>query len=285
LQFFCSAFVRREVGTMFDALRRTEWKRVRPPAVAGAFYPGDPVVLRSQIAGYLRQANCVGPIPQALIVPHAGYQYSGPVAASGYALLGPVRHRITRVVLLGPSHRVPFYGLASTSAEAFATPLGAIPIDRAAIEQSLEWPQVRVLDHAHQYEHSLEVHLPFLQVTLDEFSLVPFAVGQANASEVAQVIDALWNGDDTLLVVSSDLSHYHSYATARAIDSETSHLIEHREWEQLSGERACGYCGIRGLLKIAERRGLQVKMVDLRNSGDTSGTKDQVVGYGSYVVY
>ena len=269
---------------MFDALKR-EWKHVRPPAVAGAFYPGDRAVLRSQIAGYLRQATSVGAIPKAMIVPHAGYQYSGPVAASGYALLEPVRRRIARVVLLGPSHRVPFYGLATTAAEAFATPLGAIPIDRAVVAQVLEWPQVRVLDEAHRHEHSLEVHLPFLQMTLDDFSLVPFSVGQANADEVAEVLDALWDGDETLLVVSSDLSHYHPYADARAIDSETSHLIEQCQWQQLSGERACGYCAIRGLLKIAERRGLQVKTVDLRNSGDTTGSKDQVVGYGCYVFY
>jgi hypothetical protein len=269
---------------MFDALKRSEWKRVRPPAVAGAFYPGDPRLLRSQIAGYLREANRVGPTPKVLIVPHAGYQYSGPVAASGYALLEPVRHQIGRVVLLGPSHRMPFYGLASTSAEAFATPLGAIPIDQLAVEQALDWPQVRILDEAHRYEHSLEVQLPFLQMTLDDFSLVPFAVGQANADEVAEVLDALWGGHETLIVVSSDLSHYHPYAAARAIDGETSHLIEQCQWAQLSGERACGYCGIRGVLKLAKRRGLRVKTVDLRNSGDTAGSKDQVVGYGSYVL-
>jgi AmmeMemoRadiSam system protein B len=279
-----AALSRREVATMFDALKRTEQKRLRTPAVAGAFYPSHAQVLRSQIARFLREANRAGPVPKALVVPHAGYQYSGPVAASGYALLEPVRHRIARVVLLGPSHRMRFYGLATTSAEAFATPLGAIPIDQAAVKQALEWPQVQVLDEAHQYEHSLEVQLPFLQMTLDDFSLAPFAVGHANAREVAEVIDALWNGDETLIVVSSDLSHYQPYAVARAIDSETSHLIEQCQWQQLSGERACGYCGICGLLKVAEARGLHVKTVDLRNSGDTSGTKDQVVGYGSYVL-
>jgi hypothetical protein len=270
---------------MFDATKRSKLKRVRPPAVAGAFYPADPIALRRQIAGFLCEANGVGPIPKALIVPHAGYKYSGPVAASGYALLEAVRHCMTRVVLLGPSHRVPFYGLATTDADLFSTPLGTIEIDRSFVENALRLPQVQLLDAAHQYEHSLEVQLPFLQMTLDDFALVPLAVGQVNASEVADVIDTLWSDDDTLLVVSSDLSHYRDYRTARALDTDTSNLIEHLKWRQLDGERACGYGGIRGLLKVAEQRRLRVKVVDLRNSGDTSGSKDQVVGYGSYVVY
>lgn len=263
----------------------TTEKTVRPPAVAGSFYPLDPAALRYEIAGFLRKANRVGPVPQALIAPHAGYQYSGPVAASGYALLKQFRRRIERVVLLGPSHRVPFYGLATTSFDAFATPLGAVPVDRKAIGSALTWPQVQVLDQAHEHEHSLEVHLPFLQMTLGHYLLVPLAVGEADASEVADVIDALWDADETLIVVSSDLSHYHDYWAARAVDSETSNLIESQRWQQLTGERACGYCAIRGLLMVAQKRGLRVKTVDLRNSGDTSGIKDQVVGYGSYVVY
>ncbi len=262
----------------------TSQKQVRPPAVAGAFYPQDPAALRRELARFLREANSVGPLPRALIVPHAGYQYSGLVAASGYALLKPIRQTIERVVLVGPSHRVPFYGLATTAADAFLTPLGPIPIDRHGVEAAREWPQVQVLDDAHRHEHSLEVQLPFLQVTLDDFSLLPFVVGQANASEVADVLDTLWH-DDTLVVVSSDLSHFHDYWSARAMDSETSNLIERCAWQQLSGERACGFCGVRGLLKLAQKRRLRVKTVDLRNSGDTYGEKDQVVGYGSYVVF
>jgi len=253
--------------------------------VAGAFYAGDPTVLRQEIARFLREADGVGPTPKALIVPHAGYQYSGPVAASGYALLKPLRNRIQRVLLIGPAHRVPFYGLATTSADAFATPLGEIPIDHKAIEKALALPQVRVFDHAHQHEHSLEVQLPFLQMTLHDLSIVPFAIGQANPGEVADVIDSMWDGEKTLIVISSDLSHYHNYWTARTIDSETSSLIEHCRWKQLTGERACGYGGIGGLLMIVEKYSLHVKTVDLRNSGDTFGTKDQVVGYGSFVVY
>jgi AmmeMemoRadiSam system protein B len=270
---------------MLKTTSKVSEKHVRPPAVAGTFYPADPAVLRHEIAGFLREARGEGPIPKALIVPHAGYQYSAPVAASGYALLKPIRCRIQRVVLLGPSHRLAFDGLATSGAEAFATPLGTVPIDRIAVDTALDWPQVHLLDQAHRQEHSLEVHLPFLQMTLDRFSLVPFAVGQATASEVADVVDNLWGSDETLIVVSSDLSHYHDYRTARTIDRQTSKLIEGRRWQQLTGDRACGFGGICGLLKVAEQRGLGVKTVDLRNSGDTSGSKDQVVGYGSYVVY
>ncbi len=259
--------------------------RVRPPAVAGAFYSADPDVLRQQLVHMLSEASGVGPEPKALIVPHAGYVYSGPVAASAFALLEPLRVAIRRVVLLGPSHRVPFYGLATSGACGFATPLGVVSVDVSSVQQSTTLPQVTVLEEAHRYEHSLEVQLPFLQVMLDDFSLVPFAVGQATASEVAEVIDSLWTGDDTLIVVSSDLSHYHDYWTAKALDAETSRWIEQGRWELLHGERACGYVGIRGLLKVATARGLKIKTVDLRNSGDTSGAKDQVVGYGSYVVY
>lgn len=261
------------------------WEQVRPPAVAGTFYPGDANELRNEIAGFLRNAEGVGPPPKAMVVPHAGYQFSGPVSASGYALLEQVRQTIKRVILLGPSHRVPLQGLATMRANGFATPLGVIPIDRAAVTRALELPQVQAIEQAHRQEHSLEVHLPLLQVTLDEFSLVPFVIGKASADEVAEVLDLLWTNDETLVVVSSDLSHYKPYAIAQAIDGETSEMIEGCQWQQLSGERACGYCGIRGLLKVAKERGLNIKAVDLRNSGDTSGSKGQVVGYGSYVVY
>lgn len=259
-------------------------EEIRPPAVAGAFYPADSAVLRNEISRFLRAARVKGPIPKAMIVPHAGYEYSGPVAASGYALLRPIRERIERVVVLGPSHRVRLEGLATTSATAFATPLGNVLIDDAGVETALHLPRVRILDQVHKYEHSLEVQLPFLQMTLADFLLVPLCVGAADAYKVAAVIDALWT-DDTLVVISSDLSHYHDYWTACDIDRETSKLIEQREWRKLSGDRACGYRGIKGLLKVCQQRDLQVKTVDLRNSGDTSEMRDQVVGYGCYVVF
>lgn len=260
-------------------------KNVRTPAVAGSFYPADRAVLRTIVADLLREADPAGPFPKAVIVPHAGYPYSGPVAASAYTLVKQVRDTIKRVVLLGPSHRLPFYGLAASNAEFFATPLGEIPLDERAIEVSLKLPQVHMLDAAHQHEHSLEVQLPFLQVVLSQFSLVPLVVGQTGAHEVADVLEHLWGDEATLIVVSSDLSHYHDYWSARGIDSETAHMIEHCEWQRLGGERACGFCGVRGLLKVAKALGLRVKTIDLRNSGDTAGPKEQVVGYGSFVVY
>jgi len=268
---------------MSDIDRPDRPPRVRETSAAGLFYPADPGSLRAMIARFLRDANRSGPIPRGLICPHAGYPYSGPVAASGYALLEPVRHRIQRVLLLGPSHRVPFHGLAISRADAFATPLGTIPVDPAAMEILRSLPQIQILDEAHRQEHSLEVQLPMLQMSLGEFSLVPIVIGRARAEEVADVLGALWN-PESLLVVSSDLSHYHDGRTAHLLDRETARLIEGRQWQRLDGERACGYGGIRGLLKYAEDHNLQVKTVDLRNSGDTQGGKDRVVGYGCFAV-
>ena len=192
---------------------------LRPAAVAGTFYPSEAGDLRAAVTGYLRRADAAGPIPKALIVPHAGFPYSGPVAASGYVLVKPIQRQIERVVLLGPSHHVAFYGLAASSADRFNTPLGTVPLDSKAIEASLKFPQVHLLDQAHQHEHSLEVQLPFLQVALGEFSLIPFTIGKATTDEVAELLEHLWNGDATLIVVSSDLSHYQTYWAARGIDS------------------------------------------------------------------
>ncbi|RMF42282.1 MAG: AmmeMemoRadiSam system protein B [Planctomycetota bacterium] len=258
---------------------------IRPPAVAGTFYPAQPLSLQRMIEGFLADANRVGPTPKAIIVPHAGYIYSGPVAASAYALLQQRAGDIERVVLLGPSHHVPFYGIAAPRSEGFATPLGVMPVDQEGIHGVLHWPQLELRDDAHRLEHSIEVQLPFLQMTLGDVPIIPLVIGNASATDVAEVLEDLWKDDRTAVVVSSDLSHYHDYWTARAIDSETTRLIESGQWQYLSGERACGYMGIRGLLKLAADRGLNVKTVDLRNSGDTSGDKLRVVGYGSYVVY
>ena len=266
-------------------------KQIRPAAVAGMFYPGDPEELREMIDRDLREAvvasDGAAAVPKALIVPHAGYIYSGPIAASAYARLLPARGRIRRVVLLGPSHRVPLLGLASSSADDFQTPLGDIPLARTAIEAVEQLPQVRRLDEAHAMEHSLEVQLPFLQVVLGTFELVPLVVGDASPAEVAEVLETLWGGPETLIVISSDLSHYHDYDTAYALDGATSHAIEHLQLEKIDGNHACGCRAVNGLLYLlrerAETLGLQGKTIDLRNSGDTAGTRDQVVGYGAYV--
>jgi AmmeMemoRadiSam system protein B len=219
---------------------------------------------------------------KALVVPHAGYVYSGPVAASAYALLASLRDRIRRVVLLGPSHRVGFEGLAASSADAFETPLGRVEIDAEAVERALLLPQVRRLDAAHAQEHSLEVQLPFLQRVLSDFRLVPLVVGDATPAEVAEVIETLWGGAETLLVVSSDLSHYLPYEQAKALDRATTQAIENLDPEAIGEDQACGRLPVQGLLLAARRHGLHARTLDLRSSGDTAGSRDAVVGYGAY---
>jgi len=262
----------------------------RNPAVAGQFYPEDPVRLQQMLASYLdeagarqREGNDVGHL-KALVVPHAGYVYSGPIAASAYVRLRPLRDRIRRVVLLGPSHQVPLHGLAVSGADAFRTPLGVIPVDREVEQALCELPQVSLLALAHRYEHSLEVQLPFLQVVLASFSLVPLSVGSASAREVEEVLDQVWGGEETLIVISSDLSHYYEYETAQAMDRETTEAIEALRWDGIGEEGACGRVPLRGLLKIARQKGLSARTLDLRNSGDTAGSRDQVVGYGAYAL-
>ncbi len=257
----------------------------REPAVAGLFYPADPAELQHVVDDLLAHARpAMGP-PKALVVPHAGYVYSGPVAASGYALLAPLRETVRHVVLLGPAHRVAFEGLALPGVERFQTPLGSVPIDTAGVARLLELPGCRIDDHAHELEHSLEVHLPFLQQTLAGFTLLPLVVGDADADTVAAVLEAAWGGPETLIVVSSDLSHYHDYATAQRLDGETTRAIEGLQPERIGYGQACGRNPLNGLLEVARRRALVVTTVDLRNSGDTSGRRDSVVGYGTYAFH
>ncbi len=257
--------------------------KVRKPAVAGSFYPEDPIELRRMVKSMIDEANVSSKTPKALIVPHAGYIYSGPVAASGYALLTSAKPPIRRVVLLGPSHRVGFKGLSVSNAAQFATPLGSIPLAKHAIERIKELNYVHEIDQAHVLEHSLEVHLPFLQEVLDEFILIPIVVGDATPLEVCEVLELLWGGAETLIVISSDLSHFHPYDTASRMDRETSDAIEALQWESIGYDSACGRGAINGLLVAAHRRKLEVTTVDLRNSGDTAGSRDRVVGYGTYV--
>lgn len=259
---------------------------VRPAAVAGMFYPDAPEELAADLRGYLieaatRAAAASSPWPKALIVPHAGYMYSGPIAASAYARLAAGRGTIKRVVLFGPTHRVPVRGLALPCARAFATPLGSVAVDQDAVALALALPQVRQSDAPHAMEHALEVQVPFLQAVFEAFEIVPFAVGDASPEEVAQVMERLWGGPETLMVISSDLSHYHRYADARHIDRESvEHII--RLAPVLDHEQACGATPINGLLLCAQRHGLQPALLDLRNSGDTAGDKTRVVGYASF---
>lgn len=259
---------------------------IRQPAVAGQFYPGDPKQLSAAVDGYLDAADAGDArIPKAIIAPHAGYVYSGPIAATAYKRLAPVRDTIKRVILLGPCHRVAVRGLALSGADAFVTPLGEIPLDKEAAAAIADLPDVAVFDETHKLEHSLEVHLPFLQTVLGDFKLLPLVVGEATPESVAEVLDKLWGGDETLIVISSDLSHYLNYDAAREIDGATCKAIEDMTPEKIQRGGACGRFPVSGLLALAKRRGMSVETVDLRNSGDTAGPRDRVVGYGSWLFF
>ncbi|TXH61472.1 MAG: AmmeMemoRadiSam system protein B [Burkholderiaceae bacterium] len=256
---------------------------VRPAAVAGLFYPGDAATLRAQIAGLLGAAGTPArdAAPKILLAPHAGYVYSGAVAAEAYATLGAAaRERIRRVVLLGPSHRVALRGLAAPTVEAFETPLGRIAIDRAALDSLADLPQVVARDDAHASEHALEVQLPFLQTVLADFRLVPLVVGHATPEEVAEVITRLWGGEETLIVISSDLSHYLPYARAQAADRATIDAVLRLD-PALDHEQACGATPLAGALLAARAHGLAPRLLALCNSGDTAGDRARVVGYAA----
>lgn len=255
---------------------------LRPPAVAGTFYSSDRSDLAASVQGYLDAEPALPLTPKALIVPHAGHVYSGPIAATAYRLLAPLANTIKRVVLIGPCHRVSVDGLALSSADQFSTPLGVINLDTAGAASLAQRPYVGYSDAAHAQEHSLEVQLPFLQRTLGDFELLPIACGHATPSQVASVLEAVWGGPETLLLISSDLSHYHDYDTARRMDHEATRAIEALAPGQLTDEQACGLTPIRGLLQAAKKRGLAATTLDVRNSGDTAGPRDQVVGYGAY---
>ncbi len=266
--------------------REHETMTTRDTAVAGTFYPATASVLHADVERMLAEPPMASSdrCPKALIVPHAGYVYSGAVAASAYRLLASVAGSISRVVVLGPAHRVPVQGIAVPAVSHFATPFGDVPVDLAAIARIETFPWVVTSDPAHQGEHCIEVQLPFLQSVLDAFSLVPLVVGECASTQVSQVLDALWGGDETLVVVSSDLSHYLPYREAKAIDADTNRAILARS-HALHGEQACGAYAINGLMRVAEARSLQVEQLDLRNSGDTAGDRSQVVGYGAYALY
>jgi AmmeMemoRadiSam system protein B/AmmeMemoRadiSam system protein A len=251
------------------------------------FYPGDARALAADVEELLGGVERLAPrlgFPKALVVPHAGYVYSGAVAASAYDELTAARGIVRRVVLLGPVHRVPVRGLAVPGAESFATPLGAVPVDQAALRAVADLPQVVKSDPAHAFEHSLEVQLPFLQKMLGAFALAPFAVGNASVAEVAEVIERLWGGPETLVVISTDLSHYHAYEDARRIDRATIARIASFA-SNLSHDEACGATPLNGLLSLASRKKLAIKLLSACNSGDTAGGKGQVVGYSSFGVY
>ncbi len=256
---------------------------IRPAAVAGMFYPDSAVVLKQTLIDLLAQSRPakLSHLPKALIVPHAGYIYSGAVAASAYALLGELRSRIRRVVLLGPTHRVYVRGLALPESECFATPLGDVSLDREGMRRLEGLPQVTRSAAAHQMEHSLEVQLPFLQQVLGDFQLLPLAVGEATAEEVAEVLEHVWGGNETLIVISSDLSHFLPDALARKVDGGTVEAILALD-PHLSHEQACGATPVNGLILAAKRHGLHPVSLDVRNSSDTAGDPERVVGYAAF---
>ena len=254
----------------------------RPTAVAGLFYPEDPAILSAEVERYLTDADDFADADfKALIVPHAGYRYSGAVAGAVYRNLRRRSSVINRVLLLGPSHRVPLHGMAIPSVTGFSSPLGDIALDADALKKLSRLPDVSVDDRAHALEHSLEVQLPFLQRTLKSFSLIPVVVGQSDSEAVARVINLMWGGDETLIVVSSDLSHYHSWREAQVLDRRTADLVLAME-PVLGGDDACGCHAINGLLTVARERGMTAELRMLANSGDTAGSLDRVVGYGAF---
>jgi AmmeMemoRadiSam system protein B len=257
---------------------------IRQPAVAGAFYPSDKQDLSSTVHRLLDAAisrsDMAGSVPKAIIVPHAGYVYSGSTAALAYARVTRGRKAIRRVVLLGPVHRVSVRGLALPGVESFATPLGDIALDADAVAAVAKLPQVRVSAAAHAMEHSLEVQLPFLQAVLDDFKLVPLAVGDATPAEVAQVLEAVWGGAETLFVISSDLSHFLPYRDAQAVDQGTVQRILNLE-DSIAHTQACGATPVNGLLWTAKCHHLRPEFLGLCNSGDSEGDKGRVVGYAS----
>lgn len=270
--------------------------QIRHPAVAGMFYPAERAELAREVDRLLGEAEALaqsgartdgldpGPSPKAVIAPHAGYPYSGPVAATAFRRLRAARGSIRRVVLIGPSHRVPLRGLALPRSEVFATPLGRLQVDGEAVAALARLPQVTVSDAPHAVEHSLEVLLPFLQRILGEIRVVPLVVGDATPEEVSEVLDAVWNGPETRVVVSTDLSHYLDHDAAQRRDRRTGETIEGLRYEDLGPGDACGRDALRGLLHLARRRDLRIRCLDLRTSGDTAGPRDEVVGYGAFAV-
>lgn len=252
--------------------------------VAGTFYPAEPQALQQIITEFLQDAQQYAgfPLPKAIIAPHAGYVYSGPIAASAYACLKNAQNKIKNVVILAPAHRYMVEGIATTSKDFYATPLGNVKIARDLVDAVTDLPFIFTLDDAFSTEHALEVQLPFLQMLLKDFAIVPFLVGHVDVANVAILLERLWDDDETLIVISSDLSHYLPYAQAKNTDAQAAKAILELNPAALKYDMACGNIAIRGLLTVAANKKLRAAQIDLRNSGDTAGSKDQVVGYGAF---
>jgi MEMO1 family protein len=268
-----------------NPMRTVAPPRSRPPAVSGMFYDADPHRLSAEVRRLLATAGQAPTTrrPEAIIAPHAGYAYSGEVAATAFKVLEPFAETLRRVVLIGPAHYVPFTGMVFPTTSSFETPLGPVPLDLKALGELSAVPAVRAADEPHAPEHSLEVELPFLQTILPRFTLVPILIGDASPHEVADVLGRVWNGPETVAVVSSDLSHFHEYESARRQDARTAAMVEAGCWQDLGPGEACGYLAIAGLLLQAPARGLKAQRLSLQNSGDTAGPRNSVVGYGAWL--
>ena len=273
--------------------RQETTESVRPPAVASLFYPGEAAELKQNLREMLDEASEAEdpnedlPADQylkALIVPHAGYVYSGTTAARAYHLLRKNRDDFRRVIILGPAHRVWLEGIAFPGTDAFETPLGRIPLAKQQIRELLRFPEVQLRDDAHQDEHCLEVQLPFLQEILNEFELIPAVVGEISPDSLSGLLENLLEDPQNLLLLSTDLSHFHSYSEAQEIDQETAEAIETFEDDKILPEHACGTLPLRGLLRHARTQGWKIQRLGLCNSGDTAGSKDRVVGYGAWAL-
>ncbi len=261
--------------------------KIKMPNVAGSFYPADRADLSAvldQCFAHSKQAEQITDKLRAIVAPHAGYIYSGSVAASAYNNLEKIKDQIKTVVILSPSHFFGFAGIALSDVSHFRTPLGDIEVDHGLQQVILDFPQIQVRPEAFEREHALEIHLPLLQTVLENFKIIPMIVGQTSPEEVQSVIQAL-DQEGVFFVVSSDLSHFHNYETCQNLDSKTTKAIEEKSIDNIGGNDACGYYPLRGLLSWANDKNLNIKNIDLRNSGDTAGDKSRVVGYGSYLVY
>ena len=276
---------------MSDTVTSSE-PQIRQPAIAGTFYPSEASALRNAVQHDLNDAvNNLDmasirsrSTPKVLVAPHAGLIYSGVVAARAYAHVLHEQEKIKRVVLLGPCHRVAVRGMALSSADAFRTPLGDVPLDRETCATLSKLSFVETFDQTHAQEHSLEIHLPFLQTILTNFQLVPIVVGTATPDQVAQALDLVWGGPETLIVISTDLSHFLDYDSCNKLDRQTTEAIEQLDINAIGDDQACGRYPLKGILKLAKANEMTIKTVDVRNSGDTAGTKDRVVGYGAWII-
>ena len=253
--------------------------------VAGLFYPAEPKELREMIEVFISNAKVAQNLTRAIIAPHAGYVYSGPIAGSAYRALYSSKETIKNVVIMSPSHNISFDGVATHSADSFSTPLGDLHVNKEIKETISNLPFVKELDNAFIREHALEVHLPFIQHTLPQAKIVPLIVGHTYPEEIQMLLETLWPDPTNAFVISSDLSHFLSYVQAQKIDSLTAKQIEKLLYKEIHHEQCCGFFPLRGLLKFAKEHGLKITALDLRNSADTAGDKGRVVGYGSFIVH